>query len=301
MDDTAQLGNVPELPGEPDDHALSLWVLHELHYRGFAEVDDRWEWSPALAPLRRALEDDLEARLRRRFLASGTTLDASDVGEALLDLAATHDGPSLAAHVQRTATYDEVVELLRQRSVYHLKEADPTTWVLARLEASPKAALMQVQYDEYGVGDPERLHHAMFARGLEDAGIDATYGAHVGTATAEVLEQNNALSMFGLQRRLRGAAVGHLAAFEASTSLPARRLVQGLRRLGFPDSIVAYYDEHIEADAVHEQIAARDVCGVLVADEPDLREDVFFGAWTCLDLESRTASTLLSRWAAVAA
>ena len=43
------------------------------------------------------------------------------------------------------------------------------------------------------------------------------------TQPVEILEQNNALSMFGLQRRLRGAAVGHLAAFEATSSLPSRR------------------------------------------------------------------------------
>jgi hypothetical protein len=31
-----------------DDSALALYVLDELHYRGFAGVDDRWEWEPSL-------------------------------------------------------------------------------------------------------------------------------------------------------------------------------------------------------------------------------------------------------------
>ena len=30
----------------PDDAAITLWMLHELHYRGFDDVDDRWEWAP---------------------------------------------------------------------------------------------------------------------------------------------------------------------------------------------------------------------------------------------------------------
>ncbi len=34
---------------DEEDRALSLWVLHELHYRGIDAVDDRWEWHPALA------------------------------------------------------------------------------------------------------------------------------------------------------------------------------------------------------------------------------------------------------------
>ena len=105
------------------------------------------------------------------------------------------------------------------------------------------------------------------------------------------------MSLFGLHRRLRGAALGHLAAFEATSSLPSRRMVQGLERLGFPEEIVAYYAEHVEADAVHEQLAVRTICGGLLAEEPGLEQDVWFGAFTCLDLEDRFARTMLERWA----
>ncbi len=294
----------------PEDRAISLWVLHELSYRGFIGVDEAWEGSPALAFLRRDLEADLESRLRDRFVQAtrredpaltAAAAEPDDVGEALMALAAAHEGPSVARHVQRTATRAEVVELMRQRSIYHLKEADPTSWTVPRLEAGPKAALLQVLYDEYGVGDPARLHHELFARGLRDAGIDATYGAHIDSALPEVLEQSNVASMFGLQRRHRAAALGHFAAFEITSSVPSRQLAQGLDRLGFPASLVAYYDEHVEADAVHEQVAARDVCGSLVAEDPALRDDVLFGAWTCLDLESRTGARLLDAWARAAA
>jgi len=111
-----------------------------------------------------------------------------------------------------------------------------------------------------------------------------------------VLEQNNAMSLFGLHRRLRGAALGHLAAFEATSSLPSRRMAQGLERLGFPDEIIAYYTEHVEADAVHEQLAVRTICGGLLAEEPELEADVWFGAFTCLDLEDRFARSMLERW-----
>ena len=40
------------------------------------------------------------------------------------------------------------------------------------------------------------------------------------------------MSLFGLHRRLRGALVGHLAAFEMTSSIPNRRYGDGLRRLG---------------------------------------------------------------------
>jgi hypothetical protein len=210
-----------------------------------------------------------------------------------------HDGRSLASHVQRHADHDQVMELLRVRSVYHLKESDPTTWVVPRLPVGPKAALMELQYDEYGVGDPRRLHAHLFARGMAACGLDADYGAYVDEAPTEILEQNNAMSLFGLHRRLRGAALGQLAAFEATSSVPSRKMAQGFERLGLPSQMVDYYVEHAEADAVHEQLAVRTICGPLVEAEPETLDDVFFGAFTCLDLEDRFAGWLLERWGAL--
>ena len=94
------------------------------------------------------------------------------------------------------------------------------------------------------------------------------------------------MSLFGLNRRLRGAVVGHLAAFEMTSTLPNKRYAQGLRRLGAPEEAVAYFDEHVEADAVHEQIAAHDLAGGLVREEPTLSADVLFGARAALALDA---------------
>jgi hypothetical protein len=291
---------VPRLdlaPESADDAALTLWVLHELAYGGFVEVDDRADGEPELMRVRRRLEDDLERELRHRWPG---VPEGVDLGTGFFDWLADQDGPSLARFVQAEATHEQVLDLLRVRSVYHLKEADPTTWVIPRLPVSAKAPLVELQYDEYGVGDPARLHSHLFARGMEASGLRPEPGVYVDDAPVEVLEQNNALSMFGLRRHLRGAAVGHLAAFEATSSLPSRRMAQGLQRLGLPAEIVGYYTEHVEADAVHEQVALRDVCVRLVAEEPGLEPDVWFGAWACLDLENRTARRLLSGWGVAA-
>ena len=286
---------VPEIevsPESADDAALTLWVLHELSYGGFDGVADEAEQDPELFRLRGVLERRLEDHLRARWPGPPD----EDLETGFFDWVAAHDGPSLARFVQTDATRDQVLDLVRVRSVYHLKEADPTSWVIPRLPAASKAALVELQYDEYGVGDPARLHAHLFARGMEASGLRPEPGAYVDEAPVEILEQNNVLSMFGLQRRLRGAAVGHLAAFEATSSMPSRRMAQGLERLGLPGELIGYYTEHVEADAVHEQVALRDVCVALVREEPALEADVWFGAWACLDLEDRTARRLLGEW-----
>lgn len=287
----------PEADGA-DDSAVTLWALHELSYGGFEDVPDRAEQDPTVLVLRARLESELETRLRERW--TGDVPAADGVADALFSLVEAHDGPSLAAHVHRHADRGQVLELLAQRSIYHLKEADPASWAIPRLPVRAKASLVELQFDEYGGGDPNRLHAHLFARGLDAVGLRPDYGAYVDDAMTEVLDENNAVSMFGMQRRLRGAAMGHLAAFEATSSLPSRRMVQGLERLDFPEAMVGYYSEHVEADAVHEHLAARDICGTLALDDPGQAREIMFGAFTALDLEARFAAAMLDVWGVAA-
>lgn len=137
------------------------------------------------------------------------------------------------------------------------------------------------------------MHQVMFARAMRGAGLDDTYGAYVDQVPAITLASFNLMTMFGVNRRLRGASVGHLAAFEMTSSLPCRAIAEGLRRVGFGDDVAAYYDEHVEADAVHEQIAGRDLAGSLAEDEPDLLDDILFGASACLTIDGWASEHIL--------
>ncbi len=281
-----------------DDLQLALWVLYELHYRGFDEVADEREWDPDLLRARALLERPFEADLRERTrLDVAHAMQSADVVfdqvEALIERV---DGPSLARFVQREATRDQFLELMMARSLYHLKESDPTSFTLPRLDGPAKSALAELQYDEYGGGRPDRLHATLFAEALTGCDLDPSYGAYLDLTPAHTLAVNNAMSLFGLHRRLRGASMGHLGAFEATSSLPCRRYAGGIRRLGFPEVVAAYYDEHVEADAVHEQVALRDICEAIVAAEPELLDDVLFGAATCLHLEAVAATETLAHW-----
>lgn len=286
----------PELPRAAatgdDDLQLALWMLYELHYRGFTDAPVDLEWDPALIALRRELERVFEQELRA-VLAEEPD---GDIGQVLLDMADAARGPSLAAYLQREATREQMIEYLRERSIQQLKESDPQSFVLPRLDGQAKVALAELQYDEYGGGRPDRLHSGLYAAAMRAAGLDCTYGAYIDKVSAISLAAANLMSLFGLNRRLRGAAMGHLAVFEATSSLPCRKISNGLARLGFPPEAATYFDEHVEADAVHEQLAARDICGALVSHDPDLRTDVLFGAAACLHMDQLMGSCFLDRW-----
>lgn len=292
-------GDPPPLPEvtiiEDDDVQLALWMLYELHYRGFRDVPD-WEWDPILIGLRRTLETAYENALRVTLeeVASGQT--SGDIGQVLLDMAQADNGPGVASFLQRKATREQMRDYLRERSVQQLKESDPQSFVLARLDGQAKVALAELQYDEYGAGRTTQLHSTLYADALRAVGLNSRYGAYINDVSAVSLACANVMSLFSLNRRLRGAAMGHLAAFEATSSLPCRKISIGLARLHFPPAAAVYFDEHVEADAVHEQIAARDICTALVTEDPSLREDVLFGAAACLYLDGLVGTWLLERW-----
>ena len=297
--DATAMTRVQDPLGDDDFH-LALWVLYELHFRGFDAVDPAREWDVGLLAHRAELEAVFEDALRcaTRDAVADAHESTDDVVEQIRHLIAADDGPDVARYVHREATVAQFRELMMQRSVYTLKEADPSSFVLPRLDGPVKAALAELQYDEYGGGRPERLHATLFARALAGCGLDPTYGAYVDQAPGRTLAVNNAASYFGLHRRLRGAALGHLATFEATSSLPCRRVAAGIRRLELGDAVWDYFDEHVEADAVHEEVALRSICAVAVAAEPELRHDILFGSAACLLLESAAGTALLDSWRA---
>lgn len=295
---------LPPLPDPSEalgdvDLQLSLWMLYELHYRSFEDADDDAEWSPSLIAIRRDLETVMDAAVEQAcadHIGELTAADPNDFPDRLFDLVETFPGPSLAEYVQRRATREQVREMLLHRSVYHLKEADPHSFVIPRLTGAAKAGLVELQYDEYGDGQADRVHQTLFAAALQAADLDPAYGAYVNVVPAEVLAISNVMSLFGLHRSRRGAAMGHLAAFEASSSVPCRRYAAGIRRVGLGDTVARYFDEHIEADAVHEQLAVRGICTALLAEDPRLQHDIAVGAAACLTLDARAAIPLLEAW-----
>ena len=81
-----------------------------------------------------------------------------------------------------------------------------------------------------------------------------------------------------------------------TSSLPNRLYGNGLRRLGYGTDATLFFDEHVEADAVHEQIAGRDLAGGLARAQPERASDILFGAAAGLMLDDLAADHLRSCW-----
>ena len=140
------------------------------------------------------------------------------------------------------------------------------------------------------------MHSRLFAKTMAALGLDDGENAYLGLIPGPTLATVNLMSALGLRRSRRGAIVGHLAMFEMTSAGPNRRYGNGLRRLGFGPEAADFYDEHVEADSVHENIAAYDLAGGLARAEPEVAADIVFGARALLLLEDRFARHLLSSW-----
>ncbi|MCW0214427.1 MAG: iron-containing redox enzyme family protein [Pseudonocardia sp.] len=278
-----------------EDLQLALYCCYELHYRGFAGVEDELEWDPDLLRLRRELERVFLAALRRDVEPGD---DVAAEVDALLVEPVGPDVGGVSHHLRRDGELWQLREYVTHRSIYHLKEADPQAWVIPRLAGAAKAALVTVEHDEYGAGDPDRMHALLFADMMRELGLSAAYGSYLDSVPGATLAEVNLMSLCGLHRSLRGALVGQFAMVELTSSPGSERLVRAMRRLGCGPAAIRFYDEHVEADAVHEQIIRRGVLGPMLDAEPELAADVVFGIRASLMLGDRLGEHLLRCWGA---
>ena len=288
-------------PAGEDELHLALYCLYELHYRGFPDVDPEWEWEPSLLGLRRCLEDrfesDLQAGAGRPEAGDGAP-DPGDVVPRLWAMASGGDGPSLSGWVAERATPEQLRELFVHRSAYQLKEADPHTWALPRIDGAAKAVMATIQFDEYGAGRAGDMHSALFARTMTDAGLDPTPNRYLADLPGWTLATTNLMSLFGLHRRWRGALVGHLALFEMTSTGPMGRYSEALRRLGLGPAARRFFDVHVVADEEHQYLATDGMVAGLLRREPDLAADVLYGAACLTAVERRFTEKVLAAWTA---
>jgi hypothetical protein len=279
-----------------EDAPLTLYTLYELNYHGFAGVHDDWEWDSHALRLRARLERAFLHRLQE-VVAIGYGDDpagAAEVADELRSLA-NAEGPSLSTYFATDGTVEQLREFAIHRSLYSLKEADPHSWVIPRLRGATKAALVTIQYDEYGSGREREMHSALFADAMQALGLDASYGAYLDLVRGEVLSTVNLMSFFGLHRRWRGAIIGHLALFEMSSVVPMGRYIDALNRLGVVGAS-PFYEAHVIADEWHQTIALDEMVRSLLIDEPELAADVVFGARALDHLERGFSGRLLRAW-----
>lgn len=282
--------------GFGDDLQLALYLAYEGH---FSEVGVADEWDLDLLDFRRRLEEVFVSELRRRV--ADDVFAGGDLRTAIPALIDADTGPSLSTYLESHGTEVQVRDVVLQRSAYQLKEGDAHTLGIARLTGRAKQILAAIQAGEYGADAPDRtMHRDLYAQTMRAFGLDDRPNSYLDHLPASALMVSNLATLFGLNRRWRGALVGHLAVVEMTSVTPMGRYSRALERLGASSAARRFYDVHVLADAEHERMAL-DMASAFGDDHPELVDDVLFGARAALAVESAFATTLLQSWNATEA
>lgn len=277
-----------------EDQSLALHLLYGLHYRGYAGVDDGLEWDTSVHQARAALERSFLCTLREQVILPSTLGDVPDQLRAMLGQ--NGSGPSLSGWCETRAEHWHVRELAVHRSAYQSIEADPHSWALPRLGGRAKAALVQIQFDEYGNGRLQDMHAELFALHLRQLGLRSEHGAHIESIVGISLAAVNLVTMFGMHRRWLGALIGHLAHFEM-TSVPVMAAHSAvLKRLGYDAWTRRFHDVHVVADAEHQRLAADELVPAFLEQHPETARDVLFGAYALSTLEGLASRHIIDCW-----
>jgi hypothetical protein len=274
-----------------DDLQLALWCCYQLHHGGFHGIGEDLEWDPDTLRFRADLEEAFERALREEHRADALPVDPVTA----LRVIGAWSAPPLAATLGDRGTRWQISEFAVHRSAYQLKEADGHTWVIPRLFGRTKSAVVEIQSDEYGNGEPGRSHAELFATAMDELGLDSTYGASIDRLPGTTLATDNLVSLFALNGRLRGALVGHLAHFELSSPAPMAQYYRAARRLGLA-RLARFYEVHVEVDPHHGQLALTGAVAPFAGAEPERAADVSFGAAALHRVEARFARHLLESW-----
>jgi hypothetical protein len=284
------------IPCDPwsDDFQILLWVLQQMDYRRFSDVDPEWERHPSLRSLRDRLERTYEAELRARVAFNRQPNESVPV--ALTRMMSEGDGPSLSSWVEQHATLEQLREFVMHRAAYQVREADPHSFAIPRLAPGrAKRALLKMQLDEYGNAEPGQSHAELFRVTMDvlDAPLD------VDALPAFTLRTNTLLNLFAGSRRLLGECLGHLAAFEMCSVEPMARYAAATRRL-LPADVASkaarFYDVHVAADGWHEQLAVDELVDGFAQEYPDEADGVLFGAAALSMIEREFTEALLDAW-----
>jgi hypothetical protein len=276
------------------DFQLSLYCLHELHFRSFAGVHPDAEWHPSVVDWWHRMAGRFEAALLAEVPVRA--LVAGSAGDTIEALVVAADGPSLSQYVLDHASPEILREFAIHRSAYQLKEADPHSFALPRFGGPAKSAFVEIQMDEYGNGVPGRAHAELFATSMDGLGLDPSYGRYLAALPATTLATTNLITHLALHRRLLPALLGHLALFEMTSVTPMGRYAAAMRKIGAPEEACVFYDVHVVADEHHGPLARSVMVDGYVAEHPGTAPLAVWGAEITMAVEEHFARHLLDAW-----
>jgi len=192
-------------PLRGDDFHLALLCSFQVQGGSFEDVADLWQWNASLV--------DFRAGLERRFetaLAMSSDPVAATGGGRIEETTSQDRVHTPAAMLARSGSPEQLEELLRHRALMTVTVADTWPWLLARVPATGRSAV--IRFGESVTED------------IAECPIDELPGVSLARA--------NVLWLLALNRSHGASLAGALAVAESVAARADRELAAAARRLG---------------------------------------------------------------------
>jgi hypothetical protein len=261
-----------------DDERDALATLLELQDLWLAPTERlgarvRLHGHPAVAELKRNLESDLLARLRRRTHADRSVLP--DGAEGLRRVAALDRVPAIYRWIEHEA---ELADLIRFVSLEGGPDAgfdDLVALAQVGVRGDPKLALAENYWDEMGRGTLDLVHthlHDRLVRAVELPAVERT------DLPVGALERSALSAALATDRSRQPELLGALGLIELQAGPRCRCVVRAMERLGAPAGALPFYLEHAETDPHHGKDWADRVVEPLSAKDATSAQRIVDGA-----------------------
>jgi hypothetical protein len=182
-------------------------------------------------------------------------------------------------HLSERASPDEVAFYIGLEEQVDGRFDDVIALAQIGMSGDMKLALAENYWDEMGLGKLEDMHTVMFERSTSYArAILARRGIDVARAIPPAaLKNGNLLLMYALRRQYAPRLLGALTILEHTAPYRFARTVRALRRLGAPESAIAYHDLHVTVDANHGKQLIERVLMPMVQRGPEVLREICVG------------------------
>jgi hypothetical protein len=270
--------------GEEDEAAVAeahaaLFALYELQLCAPDDVAATNQHEPLFYSVRRRIENAwLKAEQTR--LQSAEDVKPVDVPQTIKALCVSH---SAAAHplfdfLAHEADHAAMDRFCLSDSALNIRFFDLLALALVGSSEKARPELVQNLWDESGRGDRSEAHVRTFRDLLDARGLSQVRTDQAAALSWQGHAGHNLFMLTALNRMHAHKSLGVMAVTELIDPASYEKVVQGFRRLGYPEWQYRYYAEHIEVDVVHGEGWLENVITPTLARVPGAAADILFGA-----------------------
>ncbi len=277
-----------------NDETAKLLVHRVLYTLNLAQLDQAWEKlpkninHPLLSDIKYRIESAWQAVSEKKYAAEMAQLPSVESFptwiRSLVDGHKSNELHPVFTFLRDDANYEQMREFFFQETPLEMLFGDIVGFMLPGTYGETKVELVKNYWDEVGRAVDQRVHRNMRGNLMDYLHIPRNcYQDNIDLLVVEELELINMYLSLAENRSKLVELIGTMLATELMIPGRFQYLIDGWRRLGINDDLLAYHIEHTSVDEVHADDLLDHVTMPILQQNPNLMGDIVMGVMRRLD------------------